>query len=804
VSRTLTTTKVAFSATGSRPRIGSLLLLAAWFGIVAGLVEGTGLLLFQRINWERWGPNLHVSADIFWISPIVDLILFSAVILALWTVGRLISKAGRLQVAAALLTALTLYDWFAVTGRLSHMACLLLATGIGVAFSRWVARHEIAVLQIVRSTLPLVAGIVLLTVLGIQGGRRLHENRAVAKLPLAATEAPNVLVIVLDTLRADHLSALGYGRPTSPNIDRLASQGVLFENAISASSWTFPSHASLLTGRYQYEHGMDKIGQMPVLRSQAFSPNGLPTLGEALMEKGYRTGAFSANRTFFTRDLGFGRGFVHFEDYFHSPADMFVRTLYGREFARLYLNRSDKSKVKRALRFLGIDSLLDKDSEGSGKYGGAQGVRKRADVVNQEVLSWIDDGGKRPFLAFLNYFDVHYPYGGPPTYPKQAWDHGGNIEQYDSGIKYADDAIGRLMQALDQRGLSKNTLVIVTADHGESLGQHGLAYHGQALYWELIHVPIVIRYPEHVPVGVRLAVPVTNSALPATIMQLLAPDAPEIFPGPPLNALWNGATTERNWPDALSEVSGNNIISEENKAAGKLVATSADGPMKSVVTTRWHLIVHKELGDQLYDWLHDPGEANNLIHTAEGQEVARELSTRLEGLLARSSSANQIVTSIALHDGRFTQQQTKLRRGPSREIDDYYQMEARAGSRLAIKVHAEAMVPANRLDPVIAIVDRNGEPYRTCRNPGDDRTQAPGIADPTPESYDDICVNDDINPGVNTDARLEILVPAGRAAQVELKIHVSDWNGQAGGQLPYEMQVLETEGPPETARAARQ
>src|SRR6185312_277040 len=109
-------------------------------------------VLFQRINWERWGPNLHVSADIFWISPVVDLILFSAVILALWTVGRLILKAGTLQAAVALLTALTLYDWLTVTGRLSHLACLLLASGIGVAFSRWVVRHEIAVLQNVRRT----------------------------------------------------------------------------------------------------------------------------------------------------------------------------------------------------------------------------------------------------------------------------------------------------------------------------------------------------------------------------------------------------------------------------------------------------------------------------------------------------------------------------------------------------------------------------------------------------------------------------------------------------------------------------
>ena len=102
-----------------------------------------------------------------------------------------------------------------------------------------------------------------------------------------------------------------------------------------------------------------------------------------MQQKGYRTGAFSANRTYFSRDLGFGRSFIHFEDYFHSPADMFVRTLYGREFARIYLKRSDHSLVKRILRRLGWTGLLDQDAEGSGSYGGAFGIRKRADVVNR-------------------------------------------------------------------------------------------------------------------------------------------------------------------------------------------------------------------------------------------------------------------------------------------------------------------------------------------------------------------------------------------------------------------------------------
>ncbi len=765
-------------------------------------------MLFQRINWERWGPNLHVSAKILWISPVVDLILFSVLTLGLWMLGLLLKRIGTLQAAIALLTALTVYDWLTVTARLSHLGCLLLAAGVGVAFSRWVGKHEVATLRFLKRTFPLVVLVGLLAFVGIQGGGRLLEARAAAKLPAAAANAPNVLFIVVDTLRADHLSAFGYARSTSPNIDRMASQGVLFQNAVSTSSWTFPSHASLLTGRYQYEHGMDKIRRMSVLGGDEVSLNGLPTLGEALMQKGYRTGAFSANRTYFTRDLGFGPGFIHFEDYFHSPSDMFVRTLYGREFARIYLKRSDRSLVKRILRTLRFDSLLDQGAEGSGSYGGAFGLRKRADVINREVIDWVGRDRQRPFFAFLNYFDVHDPYGGPRGYAKPSWPQQTNVDAYDDGVKYVDDYIGRLMDELDRRGLAKNTLVVITGDHGESLGQHHLRTHGKALYWELIHVPLVVWYPGHVPAGMRVEVPVTNSALPATIMELLGEEGPGTFPGPPLSALWKNPATQSAWPDALSEVAKHNIVTNESKAVGELVATTADGPMKSVVSAGWHLIIHKELGDQLYDWVHDPAELNNLIYTPQGQQVARELNAQLEGLLARSVDRSRTPTAIALRNGRFDMREItrndaepgQVRHG--RSIHDDYRVEVLAGSTLAVEVRAQQLMPANRLDPVLTIVDERGQPYQNCRNPGDDHTPTPGIADPTPAAFDDICVNDDINPGVDTNARLEILVPGSRESQVELSIRVSDWNGQAKGSLPYEMQVQETTLPEDGVRAA--
>src|SRR5262249_26559199 len=159
-----------------------------------------------------------------------------------------------------------------------------------------------------------------------EGGEAITESRAIAKLPMAAANSPNVLVIVVDTLRPDHLSAYGYEHPTSPNIDALAREGVLFENAISACSWSYPSHVSLVTGPNHFQHCRDMLTVPPLFHPNKNIFNGYPTIGDVLQQHGYRTGAFSANRRFFVGNLGFNRGFIHFEDYFNSIPDMFART----------------------------------------------------------------------------------------------------------------------------------------------------------------------------------------------------------------------------------------------------------------------------------------------------------------------------------------------------------------------------------------------------------------------------------------------------------------------------------------------
>jgi arylsulfatase A-like enzyme len=610
--------------------IGTLPVVAAWFGIFAGLAEGAGLLLFQRINWAQWGRLMHVSKEVLWISPLVDLFFFYIVTLLAWLISRCSRRVPAIRLLVFLLTFLTIYDWLTLTNRLYHRACLILALGVAVAFTRWIAKREAASVAFWRRSTPWLAVVFLLAFSVIQGGKWAHERIAVAKLPATPQSAPNVLVFVLDTLRADHLSSYGYSRATSPEIDRIASRGVLFENAIAPCSWSLPSHASLLTGRSPSEHGMQNAQPMPWWGWGKNSLGGYPTLGDVLKERGYRTGAFSANRVYFTRNVGLGRGFIHFEDYFDSVGDSFVRTLYGREFARLYLNRTEKSKLTRALRYLGLESWLDKDSEGSGDFGGAYGVRKRASVVNQEVLQWIDRDRRDPFFVFLNYLDVHYAYGGPRGYPKPDWDKGTTIDEYDAGLKYVDDYIGRLLRELEQRGLERNTIVIITSDHGESLGAHGLTYHGAALYRELIQVPLVISYPQQIPRGLRVKAPVSNTAIAATIMDLLGASDQGAFPGPPLSALWKSPKVQTKWPDPISELAQTDIIVPADRVVEGKIPIATNGWMRSVVTPRWHLITHEKLGHQLYDWTNDPDESRNLIDTTEGRATALRLAGQFD------------------------------------------------------------------------------------------------------------------------------------------------------------------------------
>ncbi len=603
--------------------IKDLLITAAWFGLVAGLVEGTALWVLQQLGWLTGILTFQgVSVEIIWIAALFDLLLFCGLGLVLVVAAWVFPRLPMPKVAVFLFVFLLLFDWLAILliGHIRVWAIGILALGLAVQAARMLGKHRVAVGRFWRKSLPWLGGMAVLALIAIPGGFWLAERVATARLPAADPDSPNILVIVVDALRADHVSSYGYERPTTPSIDRLAQQGVLYEDAFSTSSWTQPSHASLLTGRYTYEHGADLYNSLD---------DRYPTIGEELQDRGYRTGSFSANIRVFGRHLGFGRGFHHFEDYYRSIGNLLVNTFYGRAF-----------EVYGLHQVLGFQDELG---------------RRWADDMNRSVLDWIDRDSEKPFFVFINYYDVHDPYKPPEPYRTlfsqmenpgglidSYWGVGniyvpmtdeqlqGEIDAYDGSIVYADEQIDRLLGELEARGLAENLLVVITSDHGESFGEHGLLQHTNALYPEVLHVPLIFWWRGHVPEGERVAEPVSISALPATLLDLIGAEGQAQFPGPPLTELWADPQANTDWPYPLAELVQHPWLPEQNP--------SAHGAMRSVLTPNWHYITHETFGEELYDRQADPQETMNLVDTADMQTVTEQLRLYLDRLKANDAS----------------------------------------------------------------------------------------------------------------------------------------------------------------------
>ena len=511
------------------------------------------------------------------------------------------------------LVFLAIFDWMFIIlfGKISLVAIGILAVGVSYQTFTTIVKHEALLSPILQKALPWLAGLAIVLFIAIQGGGWLNERMKTSSLPEAESDAPNVIVIVVDTLRADHLSSYGYERDTSPFMDSLAAEGVRFENAISPSSWTQPSHASMLTGRYTYEHQAETT---PLDETY-------PTIGEVMQENGYRTGAFSANTLFFTRRQGHGRGFLHFEDNYQSVPDAFFNSsLYGFLFD-----------------FYGLRKVL--------KYEGVP-TRVNAPDINDAVLGWIDQDQDKQFFVFLNYFDVHDPYTPPEPYRSKyasTPNPGGlingfmeryspsltpeqiqtEIDAYDGSIAYVDYQIKSLFNELDARGLLDNTIVIITSDHGESLGEHGLLQHSASLYLDEIHVPLIVWGPGYMPAGISVDTPVTLTALPSTVLSLIG-ITDDTFPQPSLSALMSD-DAPADWPDPISELA--------HLVGAPEINPSTHGAMKSVVGDDMQYIVHEKFGEELYDWRKDPQELNNLIDESPSKSIVESFKVYLENLI---------------------------------------------------------------------------------------------------------------------------------------------------------------------------
>jgi arylsulfatase A-like enzyme len=439
--------------------------------------------------------------------------------------------------------------------------------------------------------------------------REISLRRALPKPP----NSPNVLIIIADTLRSDHLSTYGYSRDTSPNLTHLAQQGVLFENAIAPASWTLPSHASILTGLYPHDDHVEN--ERDILSGS------LPTLGNAMRSRGYRTAAFSANYFFFSRDHGFNPGFLHFEEFEQSFSGILEKV----PFSEFILKKIYPYTNGAPGAFLGV-----KNAPTAGK-------------IDADALAWIGNGG-RPFFVVLNYVDVHEPVLPPEPYlHRYTADAKARRESmffpvtcslfgtgrfcdldrpqfdavYDGAVRYVDQSTQDILVQLNERGLLQNTIVVFTSDHGQELGEHGMYGHEKSLFRQELQVPLIISKPGLVPASVRVSTPVSPSEIPATILDLVDSGQMQAdkqsLPGQSLAALWRSGEPVSGWPEPLSELAR---IHGFDKAA-----PNYNAPAWSIVTPEWHYI-YQQGKDLLFDWKADPDETHDLSasHPAECAE----------------------------------------------------------------------------------------------------------------------------------------------------------------------------------------
>ncbi|MGE0352464.1 MAG: sulfatase [Gemmatimonadales bacterium] len=587
----------------------AVLLAGLWFGLALGFIEA-GVMAVQSLGLGRL---IHVSWYYAWMAPAADLLFFAAPAALLSLAAAALPRFIGLRAASFVFLGMSSGALLLLIPSLHPAAAAVLAAGIAWQGSAFIGRRSQGFARMVRRTLPWMGAAVLLLAAGLAGYGRLTEGRARAALGPAPEGAPNVLLIILDTVRAPDLSLYGYQRETTPALARFAAGGARYDQAISTAPWTLPSHASLLTGRWPHELSADWAAPLD---------GTWPTLAEYFAAHGYLTGGFVANVGYCSWEFGLERGFARYRDFPLTLNTVIQTTSIGRRIDRSFFLRN----------LIRSDQHL---------------VRVPAPTISREFLSWADHRGERPFFAFLNYYDAHGPYLPPAPYDSLFSGHHRSdnrspihrylarprsrppspeavreeIAQYDGALRYLDDQLDSLFRQLERRGLLDNTIVLLTADHGEEFGEHGIFDHGNSLYRPSVHVPLLIRYPRGVPAGTVIEAPASLRDVPRTLAELAGLGSGP-FPGRSLARFWHdGAATSG---PVLAEVS-QGIRTPEWYPVSR-------GDMQSLVALDQRYIRNGDGREELYRFTADPWEARDLASSDSAQTTLDLFRRQLEEL----------------------------------------------------------------------------------------------------------------------------------------------------------------------------
>lgn len=467
-------------------RFREVAALSATLGFLTGILDGLQLALTRDV------PTLlspyKVSLDILWIDPVVTTVAYGLAGVGLLPVLGVAARRGldSRRVLCAALAALSV-GLLTVSLRVIHpAAALVLALGAAAAMwqtgtERWnrvcpALRRYGLMVAVSWVTIPVI----------VWGADRVRVSRRLAALPEVTDRPPNVLMLILDTVRRDRFYRPD-GRVLAPRLEGLRGDAIWFPNAWSTSSWSLPSHASLLTGRLPDGHGADFPGV-------ALRP-GVPTLAALLEARGYATAAFSGNAAWVTPEH-LGPGFAVFQSY--HPTIVARRTAVGRVLNPLLI----------AVGLHGSADSPDADEV----IGHFRAFRRRI--------------GERPFLAYLVLMDVNRGMHEAQL-ARAAWRPPATVDEvvaaYDASLSALDRELTRFLQEMEASGDLDRTMLVVTSDHGESFGagyarDHDPAGHGSSLYPEQVRVPLWIRLPGRALASEILPEPVSLADVPATIL----------------------------------------------------------------------------------------------------------------------------------------------------------------------------------------------------------------------------------------------------------------------------------------------
>jgi arylsulfatase A-like enzyme len=589
----------------------STLAIAVCFGLATGVAE-VALSAVKKIVVHAY---VHRDPNFVWGVPLGYLVLYAALGIVFAGVGRVVPAVMTRRTVVFLFTLLSAWTLLMLTDRIGGVAKLLLAAGLARVASSALGRAADAPAPAVPAPAfcparrQVLAGAVLAAPGLVAGsrvwGRMLNPPSPGDMGPPPPPGSPNVLLLVLDTVRAQSLSLYGYGRKTTPNLERLAAGGVCFGRAMATAGWTLPSHASMFTGRFPDELSCDFT--VPLDKTH-------PTLAEVLRDRGYETAGFVGNNIFCSRESGLARGFEHYEDFALTPGQLLLDSSLG-----------------HAARFRLWEQFGTNDNLG----------RKSAERLNDDLCGWLARRrGDRPFFAFVNYFDSHDPYLPPAEFARRFGSAvpNGNVagrpalspteiaelnDAYDGTIAYLDHQLGRLADELDRQGLLANTYVIVVGDHGEHFGEHGLVSHGGSLYMQLLHVPLLVLGPAlGRSRGTVIDTPVTLRDLPATVAECVGMGAGHPFPGGSLFRHCRPGVRPSEPEPVYSAV----------KSLWGMSSTgtrSHGGQQFSLLHGRRHYLRSANGREELYDVEADPAERRNLASTDEGRRALEPFRAHL-------------------------------------------------------------------------------------------------------------------------------------------------------------------------------